>query len=424
MKVQVEELSPVERKLSIEVESGTVSQELDRAYAELGRHVKLAGFRAGKVPRRILEQRFKDKVEDDVIQRVVQKAYGDAIRDHQVDAVSNPQVTNRGLRPNEPFSFEARVEVRPHFEPKDYLGVPVKRAAVKLDEIQVTEQLERLRQRTARLEPIADRDQARPGDWAQIDFEATIRDQPFPGGKGENVTVEVSAGELAQGHLPQLEGSLVGKTKEFDYTFPKDHPTEVRGKTAHFKVTLKGLKAQVVPQLNDDFAKEVGGGQTLEELRAKIRSDLERSSKAKAQQEERDSLIEGLAERNPFEVPKAMVEQALDTILRGAIRFAAEAGIDVNRMSADLLRMREDMRPKALREVKGQLLFAAIGEKEKIEAADDEVDKKIEQISQEQKIPLSTLRKQFRKPDERRRLLAQVREEKTVEFLKAKATYS
>jgi trigger factor len=119
-----------------------------------------------------------------------------------------------------------------------------------------------------------------------------------------------------------------------------------------------------------------------------------------------------------------MVEQALDTILRGAIRFAAEAGIDVTRMSADLMRMREDMRPKALREVKGQLLFGAIGEKEKIEVTDEEVDKKLEQISQDQKVPLSTLRKQFRKPEERRRLQAQVREEKTVEFLKAKATYS
>jgi trigger factor len=424
MKVQVEELSPIEKKLSIEVESGVVSQELDRAYAELGRHVKLAGFRAGKVPRRILEQRFKDKVEDDVIQKVVTKAYGDAIRDQKVDAVSNPQVTNRGLRPNEPFAFEARVEVRPRFEPKDYLGIPIKRATPKLDETLVTDQLERLRLRTARLEPIPDRDQARPGDWALIDFEATIRGQPFPGGQGENVTIEVSAGELPQGHLPQLEGAVVGKTKEFDYTFPKDHPTDVRGKTAHFKVALKGLKTQVVPQLNDDFAKEVGGGQTLEELRAKIRADLERQSKAKAQQEERDALIDGLAERNPFEVPKAMVEQALDTILRGAIRFAAEAGIDVTRMSADLMRMREDMRPKAMREVKGQLLFSAIGEKEKIEVSDEEVDKKLEQISQDQKVPLSTLRKQFRKPDERRRLQAQVREEKTVEFLKAKATYS
>ncbi|HEX4620581.1 MAG TPA: trigger factor, partial [Myxococcaceae bacterium] len=287
-----------------------------------------------------------------------------------------------------------------------------------------TDQLERLRQRTARLEPIADRDQAQLGDWAQIDFDATIRGQPFPGGQGENVTIEVSAGELPQGHLPQLEGAVVGKTKEFDYTFPKDHPTDVRGKTAHFKVALKGLKAQVVPTLNDEFAKEVGGGETLEELRAKIRGDVERQGKAKAQQEERDGLIDGLAERNPFEVPKAMVEQALDTILRGAIRFAAEAGIDINRMSADLVRMREDMRPKALREVKGQLLFAAIGDKEKIEVSDEEVDQKIEQISQEQKIPLSTLRKQFRKPEERRRLQAQVREEKTVEFLKAKATYS
>ncbi|HEX9507205.1 MAG TPA: trigger factor family protein, partial [Myxococcales bacterium] len=154
MKVRVEEVSSIERKLSIEVEQARVTNELDRAYSQLSRQVKIAGFRPGKVPRRILEQRFREQVEDDVIRKMVERAYLEAVQEYQVQPVSNPQVTNDGLRPNEPFTFQARVQVKPKVDAKDYRELPLKKADAAVSDEKVEEQVERLRQGMSRLEPV------------------------------------------------------------------------------------------------------------------------------------------------------------------------------------------------------------------------------------------------------------------------------
>ncbi len=424
MKVQVEELSPVEKKLSIEVDSTRVADELTRAYTTIGRQVKLPGFRQGKVPRRILEQRFREQVEDDVIQRVVQSAYMEAVREHNVDVVSQPQVTNSGLKPNAPFSFEARVEVKPKLEPKDYKELPLKKTEAGVDDAKVNEQLEKMRQSASRMEPITDRDVAASGDFATIDYEATIDGKPFVGSKAEDVVVEIAPGELVESNIAALEGVKVGDTKEIDYAFPQDYRVEdVKGKTAHFKLHLKGLKKKLIPELNEDFAKEVGS-QTVDELRGKVKADLERAQKSKAQVEERDALHKALIERNPFEVPKAMVERAIDSMLEGAMRQMARSGLDVRNLGLDFMRLRDEMRERAVQEVKGTLLLEAIAQKEGIQAGDEDVEKKIEELATEAGQPVANVRKYFKNPDDRLGLSLRLREEKTIEFLKAQAKYS
>src|SRR5215475_11601755 len=173
MKVQVEELSPVERKLSIEVDPEQVQAELGRAYAQLGRRVRLPGFRPGKIPRRILEQRFKGEVEDDVTRRLIERAYLSAIVEHHLDAVGQPQLTPVRLDQERPFSFEARVEIRPKVEPKDYRGLPLKPVPATVPETRVDERVEAMRQRVARLEPVEGRTVAQPGDFAVVDYTGT-----------------------------------------------------------------------------------------------------------------------------------------------------------------------------------------------------------------------------------------------------------
>ncbi len=375
MKVQVEEVSPIERKLSIEVENARVSTELDKAYASLGRQVKIPGFRPGKVPRRILEQRFKSQVEDDVVQNLVQRAYFEAIREHKVEAVSQPQITNpSGIKPQAPFSFEARVEVKPKVDPKDYEGIELKRVDTAVGDDKINEQLERMRQTMGRLEPVEGRDVAQKGDWAQIDFEASVDGKSFPGSKAENITVEITEGELIAGNVAGLEGAKVGEQKPVEYTFPQDYSVEeVRGKTATFNITLKELKRQVTPELNDEFAKEVQGGETLEELRTKVRSQLERSLKNQAAQQERDQIVQKLIEKNPFDVPRAMIDRAADAMLRGALRTMSQQGVDPRHLQLDFDKLREEMRPRAETEVRGTLLLEAIGQKQGIEVSDEDI---------------------------------------------------
>ncbi len=424
MKVQVDELSPIEKKLSIEVDTPRVEEELNRAYAALAKQVRLPGFRQGKAPRRILEQRFREQVEDEVIQKVVQTAYFQALREHNVDAVANPQVTQQGLKPGQPFSFEARVEVKPKLDVKDYQGLPLKKTEVKVEDTQVNETLERMRQDMSRLEPVADRDVGQPGDFATIDYEATIEGQPFSGSKAEGITVEIAPGELVESNIAALEGVKVGDTKEIDYTFPADYRVEdVKGKTARFKLSLKGLKKKVVPELNDDFAKETNQAQSLEELRTKLRSDLEKQQKQRAEGEEREGLINALLERNPFEVPRAMVDRAIDMMLEQQLRSFQRMGVDPRQLNLDFNRLREDLRETATREVKGSLLFEAIANKEGIQPTDEEVEKKIDELAAEANQAVATVRKYFKNPEERRGLSLRLREEKTIEFLRGRANY-
>lgn len=426
MKVQIEELSPIEKKLSIEVENSRVTEELTRAYTALGKQVKLPGFRQGKVPRRILEQRYREQVEDEVIQRVMQSAWQEAAREHKVDAVAPPQVTNNsGLKADAPFSFEARVEVKPKVEAKDYQGLPLTRSSTQVEDKEVDDRLTQLRESMARLEPVEGRDTAQLGDFATVDYEASVEGKEFPGSKANDVTVELAPGELVESNVAALEGTKVGDTKELDYAFPADYRVEdVKGKTARFKFTVKGLKKKVVPELNDDFAKETGEAQTLEELRGKIRGDLEQGKRNKAQGEERDALLKALIERNTFDVPKSMVERTIDNMLENRLRAMARMGMDPRQLNLDFARLREDLREEATKEVKGALLIEAIAQKENIQASDADVEKKLEELAKEAKQDISVVRKYFKGPEERQGLSLRLREEKTIEFLKGQAKYS
>lgn len=426
MKVQVEELSPIERKLSIEVENTQVKSELERAYLTLGKTVKIPGFRPGKVPRRILEQRFREQVEDDVIQNLVQKAYSEAIREHKVEVVAMPQITNNsGIKGEAPFSFEARVEVRPKPNPTTFEGLELTKQELSVPDEKVAEQIERMRQTMGRLDPVEGREVAEKGDWAVIDFTAEADGKEFPGSKAENITVEITDGELIKGNIAELAGVKVGETKDVQFTFPEDYSVEeVRKKTATFHVHVKGLKKQVTPELNDDFAKEVQGGQTMDDLRKKVRDQLERSLKNAAAQKEREEILSKLVEKNPFEVPKAMIDRAVDVMLRGALRTMSERGIDPRYLQFDFDKLREEMRPRAETEVKGTLLLEAIADKQNITTSEEESEKKLEELAAEANMPLSQVRKQFKDADSKEALAMRLREEKTIEFLKSRAKYS
>lgn len=424
MKVKVEEVSPIERRLSIEVEAALIAQELNNAYGRLSREVKIPGFRPGKVPRRILEQKFKQDVETDVIRRVEAKAFLDAIKEHKVEAVAEPHISSSTLNANAPYAFTARVEVKPVLEAKDYAGLKLPRLDTAVSAEKVTEQLTKMQQNFTSLEKIEGRDTAKLADMAVIDFNATLDGKDFPGNKGTDITVEVAPGELIDANLPQIEGMKVGDTKSIDYKFPDTYRVEeVKGKTAQFSVTLKELKEKKVPPMDDALAEKLGSG-TFKELEDKIRKDLERAANTRAKNDEREAMFKVLVEKNPFDLPQAMIERGVDMMLEGALRAIARGGVDPRQLGLDFQKLRDDFRPKAELEVRGQLIVEAIGKKEKIEVNDAELEKKLEELAEEGATPLSTIRKYYKDEEERQGLVSRVREQKTIDFLKSTATYS
>jgi len=423
MKVQVEDVSSTEKRLSIEVEPTVVEKELSAAYAALARQVKLPGFRPGKVPRRILEQRYKTDVEADVVRRVQYKAFVDAAREKQVPVVGDPQMSGGSLKANEPFAFTARVEVKPQVKLETFKELKLKKFDAAISDEKVDEQLDRLRHSRTSLEKVEGRDTVQAGDFAVIDFDATLGGQPFAGNTGRDVTVEVTEGQLVQGNLPQLEGAKVGEQKTFDYTFPADYRLEeVKGKTAQFTATVKELKTKKVPELDDELAKAMGA-ESLEAMKTKVREDLERAEKNRTVADEREDIFKALIAANPFDVPSSMVERGVDMMLEGALGSMARSGVDPRMLNLDWKKMRDELRPRSETEVRGQLLLEALWTQEKLEATAEELDQKLEALANDGRVPLMQLRKQYAGDEGRDALKNRVLEDKALALIRQHAKY-
>ncbi|MEY2667900.1 MAG: hypothetical protein RJA59_538 [Pseudomonadota bacterium] len=425
MKIQVEKLSPVEKKVTVEIEPAEVAKEIDRAYASLGRRVKLRGFRPGKAPRTVLERNFKDQVEADVVEKLVQKSFQAASKEQDLEAVAAPrvQVAEGGIGPDRPFSYTARVEVKPVITPKDYRGISVTRKPVEVTDATVDAEIERLRQSFGEMNPIEGRDVAEAGDWAVIDYTGSVDGKPFDGGTAEGALIQVKDGNFFAGEMAVLQGRKIGEAFETTQPFPADFRDQaLAGKSGTFAITLKSLRAQKVPALDDAFAKEVGieGVETLAALRERVRTDLEKREKRRVEAEERDALVKGALERNEFEVPPALVERTIDAMVENTAQRLARQGVDIRQLDLDLGRIRGDMREQALLTVKAALLLEAIAVAEKVEVGEQDEQDEIQRRAAEMGVPPARLQV---KGEGREALRQRIREDKVVAILAAAANY-
>jgi trigger factor len=426
MKIEVENVSPVERKVTIEVDPDRVAKELTQAYVGLGRRAKLRGFRPGKAPRKVLERHFRSEVEAEVAEKLVQDTFSEAVRVEAIDVVAPPHVSiSEGVAEGKPLRYTARVEVKPKLQPKDYRGLAVKRRAPSVTDDEVSAEITKIQDAMAQLVAVEGRFDAQQGDWAVVDHEGTIDGKPFEGSRAEGVTVQVAPGSVTDGNLEALKGKKLGDVVELDEAFPADHRVEaLRGKVAHMKVTLKGLKTRQVPPVDDALAKSVGieGVETLEQLRARIKSDLQKREEHRAESELRDALVKAALEKNEFEVPPALVERAIDSMIEGAAERFARQGIDIRQLGLDVARMRADLREQALLQVRGRLLLESIADTEKVDVTDEDLQAEITRLAAELGVPLATAQKQMRSAQARDALKSKIREDKALAVLSSAAT--
>jgi trigger factor len=276
----------------------------------------------------------------------------------------------------------------------------------------------------AQLVPVEGRFDAQEGDWAIVDHEGSIEGMPFEGSRAEGVTVRVGPGDIQAGNLEALKGKKLGDVVEFDEPFAPDHRVEtLRGKVARMKVTLKSLRARQLPPIDDALAKSVGieGVETLDALRARIRSDLDQREQRRAEHELRDGLIKAALAKNEFEVPPALIERAIDAMIEGAADRFARQGIDIRNIGLDAARLRADLREQALLQVRGRLLLEAIAEAEKIEAGDEDLQAEIAKVAGEAGIPLAKLQQQMRGGEGREALKHKIKEDKAIAVLSSSA---
>jgi trigger factor len=422
MKIDIDELGPVQRKVRVELPAETVANEFSRAYKNLGQRVRVKGFRTGKIPRTVLQGIYGDEVKGEVRSHLVEESLGEVIKERGLEIVSRPEVEANELDEGGAFSFSAVFEVKPQIQIKDYVGIEVETVRLSVTDAQVDEALRRLQEGHARLEPIADRNTIQKGDFVTLDFEGSIAGKPFAGSKGENYLLEVGARRA----LPQFEDAVIGlkpaERQTVQVTYPEDYPNkEIAGKAVDFSVVVREIKQKVLPTLDDEFAKDHGECASLDELRSRIRTRLEDELKHYQDEDLKEKLVSHLLESHPFTTPLSMVERQTRYLMeRYQNELAGQAGSDAN-AAPPMEEARKTLEARATRQVQATLLVEKISQLENIEVTDKDVQARVDNLARAAGDRAKTVREFYSRPDSRDELRAQLVFDQTVGFLLERA---
>ena len=380
--IQVEtiEATSILHTLEIEVAVERVRKAFDRAYRDLAKHVRVKGFRPGKAPRSVLERLYGATVAEQLEEGLVAETLADAVELSGLDPVSEPAISAGKPVPDASYKYMASIEVRPAIELPELAGLPAIRPEVVVEDAEVEERVEQLRIARA---PLVE-EPAEAGVAAEhvvtIDFVGRIDGELFKGGSGQGVQLEIGSGSFIPGFEDQLLDARSGDDREVSVTFPGDYANpEVAGKAASFAVHVVDIRRRQIPELDDEFAKDVGDFDSLDALRVRVRGDLESAQQRESKETLRTSLMDALIERMEFETPPGMVNRQLESQLEAAQRRLEGQG-DPDAIRGQLERWREEWRPRAEREVREMLILQAIADAEGIEVADDEVRSKIDEL--------------------------------------------
>ena len=362
MKIDFDELSPVQRKVHIELPPDKVTSEFSRAYQDLGRRVRIKGFRVGKAPRSVLQGIYGDEIRGQVRSQLVEHSLGEVIKERGLQIVSRPEIDAAEPQEGREFSFSAVFEVKPEVDIKDYIGIEVEKVRVAVTDDQVNEALQRLQQTHARLEPVGDRDEVERGDFVTVDFVGSVDGKPLSGGKGENYLVEIGAGQALPQFDDALQGAKQGEEKNIRVTYPEDYRNrDLAGKTAEFSVVVREIKQKVLPILDDEFAKDHGECSSLEELKGVIRQRLEAELKQYQNEELKEKILNYLIENHSFVPPTSMVERQTRYLMERNERNTSSASRSADSDAAPTMEeTRKALESRAVRQVQATLLVEKI----------------------------------------------------------------
>ncbi len=422
MKVQIEEISPIKKKLVIEVERKEFDQALDKAYNKLKKKVVIKGFRKGKVPRGILEKYYGAQTHMETMSEIVDRSYQEAIQQHQISAVDLPKIGDLKMEENQPITFTAEVEVQPKIEAKDYLEIKLEKQKTEVTDEELASELGALQKAHAQRVPVAEGAVAQVGHLAVIDYAGTIDGVPFDGSSAKQVQLELGAGRYLKDFEAGIKGMKKGESKDIDVHFPSDYGHEpLRDKTAKFKIDLHELKEESLPALDDEFAKDMGKYQTLDQVKNELREHMLKGKEAAERGELFKQILEFLLAKNPFEIPQAMIDRELDYMLHTIKDQLNHQGLTLEKMGIGEEDWRAKNREEGVRRIKGFLLFDSIAAQNHLEVAEQDLEEKLSVIAQKYKQPVEAVKRYYQEHNLIRPLFNQVLEEKTLDYLISKA---
>jgi trigger factor len=419
MQVTVEKLSPVLVEFHVTVPVEQVKASLKRAFDTLARSAHVKGFRKGKAPQHVLQHLYGDRISVDVSTKLVEDTLNAALKDKNIRPISNPQIEKPKPNPNEDFAYTARFEVTPDIEKVDYEGLAVKRPVYPVFDGMIDQEIEKLRLRHATL--VAP-DPARPAqkqDVVTFDFTLEVDGKPVDGGEGKDVTAEIGSASLLPELSEAFEGKETGAVFDAVLAFPENYQRqEFRGMKGAFHVTLKEIKQRILPEVDDEFAKDVGTFDTLEALRQDIKQKLEKVNSERAENETAEALVVELCKKNPVPVPPSLVDQQAAMQENEILDRARSQGNEVRSLSPD---MRQRIRMDAEVKVRAGLLMAEIAKAKKIQINDDDIQKAYVELAEQTGQNINRIKVQYRDPKQREMLIGMILEDKVLTIIEEAA---
>jgi trigger factor len=420
LKVDYLEESSVKKALAFEVDPDTVQHEIDARARELARRVKLPGFRPGKVPLEVVKKRFRDEILGEAAEAIVNKVVFDELDGRGLKPLAPPKVEEVKLEEGQPMSFKAVFETLPLVELPDWKGLRVTARGPTVGDEDVLKEIDRLREEAARYDPVEEERATRSGDFVLLDL--LWKPEGGKGGRDENALIEIGNAGNHKDMNAGLEGLRVGETKEISVAWGEDAAPAVAGKTVRYTVTLKGIKRKVVPERDDEFAKDLGEFDSLAALQDKIRQQLQAAEERRSDRETKGALVEALVVKAGFEVPEALVERHMSARTETLARGLVYQGIDPRKLGVDWRQYRESTREDSVKAARADILLDEIARREGIEVRDAELDAEIARIADRTGRSREQVRAQMTKDGELSTLAARIREEKTLDLLKSNAS--
>ena len=402
--------------LEISVPREEVDKETERVIRSLGQRVRLPGFRPGKVPADLIRKRFESDIKQEVFDALIPKYFRQRVQQEDLRVVGRPDITEVRFEQGEPLRFKAEFEIAPEIELGEYKDLTVAYEDPEITEQDLIKRLEEIRDQKAEYinvdpRPVADGDHA----VVSLESQAGVEGPPI---RQEELMLLIGDEETLPAFSENLRGMSPGQEKEFEVSYPQDFGQEkLAGKTVRFLAKLKGIRRKERPELNDEFARDLGDYRTVEELREAVRRSLFRERQHQAQREAKDKLLEKLVDLHDFPVPEAMLDRQIEIHVERQLRLLAAQGVDPQSIRLDWEKVKKSQREKATRDVKASLLVDKIAQREGIEATGEEVEREVERIARQEREPAAAARARLEKEGALGRIASHIRSEKTLSFL-------
>lgn len=418
MKVEVKDAEKSQKELNVEVPIEKFNEIYDEELKKLVPTVKIPGFRKGKAPKSIVEREYSHKVRVDALEKVINKSVYEAITSEGIIPLNTPNVTDVNFEEDKPISFKVFVDVFPEVNVEKYKGYTFEKEKHIIKEKDVDDALDKLIENNTSFEPAEDKS-VEKGDMVVIDFNGTIDGEPFEGGSASDYSIVVGSNTFLVEFEDGLVGMKAGDTKNIEVRFPDNYSSDLAGKMANFAVTVKEVKQKIVPELNDEFAKDVDDNcETLDDLRKIIKEDLEKEVEQIAKEQLYDKIIEKLIEENPFDVPETIIgEQAGRLADQAFQQYMHMYGVNPEQLGLTKEQMKEDFRERAELQVKSAIVLNKLAEIGEISVSDEELEEKIKEIAGKLKRDVEEYKKDLGRQGGKEGLRNNILTDKIFDFL-------